>query len=110
MVAGARSDARLQRLRGVSVDIDGWLPAPPQRGRGIFFCVNALAAPSARRANIRDGAQGMGRSGAGGFACAVALAALALIASPAAAEPQGFPGKPVRIIVPYPPARAHPTT
>jgi len=45
----------------------------------------------------------MGRSAARGFAWVAAIAALALIASPAAAEPQGFPGKPVRIIVPYTP-------
>src|SRR5262245_66106295 len=79
---------------------------PASHGRAFSFAstrVNALAAPCARRANIADGAQGMGRSAAGGFACAVALAALALIASPSAAEPQGFPGKAVRIIVPYTP-------
>ena len=45
----------------------------------------------------------MGRSAAGGFACVAAIAALALIGHPSAAEPQGFPGKPVRIIVPYTP-------
>jgi tripartite-type tricarboxylate transporter receptor subunit TctC len=45
----------------------------------------------------------MGRSAAGQFACVVVIAALALIARPPAAEPQGFPSKPVRIIVPYTP-------
>jgi tripartite-type tricarboxylate transporter receptor subunit TctC len=43
----------------------------------------------------------MGRSAAGRFAFIVTIAALALIGGPAAAEPQGFPSKPVRIIVPY---------
>src|SRR5215468_6564201 len=37
------------------------------------------------------------------FAFVAAIAALALTGTPAAAEPQGFPGKPVRIIVPYTP-------
>jgi tripartite-type tricarboxylate transporter receptor subunit TctC len=49
----------------------------------------------------------MGRSAAGTFACVVALAALALIGMPPAAEAQGpapaFPAKPVRIIVPFTP-------
>jgi len=45
----------------------------------------------------------MGRSAAGRFAFIVTIAALALIGRPAAAEPQGFPTKPVRIIVPYTP-------
>jgi tripartite-type tricarboxylate transporter receptor subunit TctC len=45
----------------------------------------------------------MGRSAAGRFAFVVAIAALALIGNPPAAEPQGFPSKPVRIIVPYTP-------
>src|SRR5262249_53766143 len=86
-----------------------WLKPSVRMGpaAGIFSFastrVNALAAPCARRANIRDGAQGMGRSAAGGFACVAAIAALALIGHPSAAEPQGFPGKPVRIIVPYTP-------
>jgi tripartite-type tricarboxylate transporter receptor subunit TctC len=43
----------------------------------------------------------MGRSAAGRSAFIVTIAALALIGGPAAAEPQGFPSKPVRIIVPY---------
>src|SRR5215471_1694311 len=79
---------------------------PASHGRVFSFAstrVNALAAPCARRANIADGAQGMGRSAAGGFACVAAIAALALIGHPSAAEPQGFPRKPVRIIVPYTP-------
>src|SRR5262249_29411760 len=37
------------------------------------------------------------------FAFVAAIAALALTGTPSAAEPQGFPGKPVRIIVPYTP-------
>src|SRR5262249_8379962 len=45
----------------------------------------------------------MGRSAAGRFAFIITIAALALIGRPAAAEPQGFPSKPVRIIVPYTP-------
>src|SRR6195256_5406396 len=49
----------------------------------------------------------MSRSVAGEFATVVAIAALALIAQPPAAEAQGlhdaFPSKPVRIIVPYTP-------
>jgi tripartite-type tricarboxylate transporter receptor subunit TctC len=44
----------------------------------------------------------MGRSKAGKFAF-VALAAVALIGKPAAADSQGFPSKPLRIIVPYTP-------
>jgi tripartite-type tricarboxylate transporter receptor subunit TctC len=45
----------------------------------------------------------MGRSAAATFAFVVAIAALAPIGRPSAAEPQGFPSKPVRIIVPYTP-------
>ena len=45
----------------------------------------------------------MARSAAQRFAFVVAIAALALTGTPPAAEPQGFPGKPVRIIVPYTP-------
>src|SRR5262249_41999893 len=41
----------------------------------------------------------MRRSAAGRFACVVAVAGLALIGKDAAAD--GFPVKPVRIIVPY---------
>jgi tripartite-type tricarboxylate transporter receptor subunit TctC len=44
--------------------------------------------------------RGMVRSAVGKFAFVVALAALAL---PPAAQPQGFPSKPIRIIVPYTP-------
>src|SRR6266849_1465192 len=44
--------------------------------------------------------RGMVRSAVGKFAFVVAIAALAL---PPAAQPQGFPGKPIRIIVPYTP-------
>jgi tripartite-type tricarboxylate transporter receptor subunit TctC len=54
-------------------------------------------------ANIVDGAQGMGGPAAGRFAFVVAIAALALIGGPSAAQPQAFPSKPVRIIVPYTP-------
>src|SRR5262249_5325798 len=83
------------------------MPAAPRlTWAGIFFCVNALQRADGAirpRRYIADGAQGMGRSAAGGFACVAAIAALALAASPSAAEPQGFPGKPVRIIVPYTP-------
>jgi tripartite-type tricarboxylate transporter receptor subunit TctC len=45
----------------------------------------------------------MGRSAAGKLASVVAIAALALIGRPSAAGAQGFPSKPVRIIVPYTP-------
>ena len=45
----------------------------------------------------------MGRSTAAKFASIVAVAALALVAAPPAADAQGFPSKPVRIIVPYTP-------
>jgi tripartite-type tricarboxylate transporter receptor subunit TctC len=45
----------------------------------------------------------MGRPAAGRFAFVVAIAALALIGRPSAADAQGFPTKPVRIIVPYTP-------
>jgi tripartite-type tricarboxylate transporter receptor subunit TctC len=45
----------------------------------------------------------MGRSAAGKLASVVAIAALALIGRPSAADAQGFPSKPVRIIVPYTP-------
>src|SRR6266404_345491 len=44
--------------------------------------------------------RGMVRSAVGKFAFVVAIAALAL---PPAAQPQGFPSKPIRIIVPYTP-------
>src|ERR1700751_1008575 len=44
--------------------------------------------------------RGMVRSAVGKFAFVVAIAALAL---PPAAQPQGFPSKPIPIIVPYPP-------
>jgi tripartite-type tricarboxylate transporter receptor subunit TctC len=54
-------------------------------------------------ANILHGAQGMGQLAAGRFAFVVAIAALALIGKPLAAQPQSFPSKPVRIIVPYTP-------
>jgi tripartite-type tricarboxylate transporter receptor subunit TctC len=54
-------------------------------------------------ANILHGAQGLGRLAAGKFAFVVAIAALALIGKPLAAQPQSFPSKPVRIIVPYTP-------
>jgi tripartite-type tricarboxylate transporter receptor subunit TctC len=54
-------------------------------------------------ANILHGAQGMGRLAAGRFVFVVGIAALALIGKPLAAEPQSFPSKPVRIIVPYTP-------
>ena len=49
----------------------------------------------------------MARRAAQRFAFVVAIAALALTGTPSAAEPQGFPGKPVRIIVPY---KARPMT
>ena len=42
----------------------------------------------------------MVRSAVGKFAFVVAIAALVL---PPAAQPQGFPSKPIRIIVPYTP-------
>jgi tripartite-type tricarboxylate transporter receptor subunit TctC len=45
----------------------------------------------------------MGRSAAGKFASVIAIAAFALIGKPPAADAQGFPSKPVRIIVPYTP-------
>ena len=45
----------------------------------------------------------MCRSVAGKLASVVAIAALALIGKPSAADAQGFPSKPVRIIVPYTP-------
>ena len=45
----------------------------------------------------------MGRSAPATFASVVAIAALALIGKPSAAGAQGFPSKPVRIIVPYTP-------
>jgi tripartite-type tricarboxylate transporter receptor subunit TctC len=45
----------------------------------------------------------MRRPAAGRFAFAVAIAALALVGRPSAAQPQAFPSKPVRIIVPYTP-------
>ena len=45
----------------------------------------------------------MVRSAVGKLASVVAIAALALIVMPQAAQPQGFPSKPVRIIVPYTP-------
>jgi tripartite-type tricarboxylate transporter receptor subunit TctC len=45
----------------------------------------------------------MGRSAPATFAFVVAIAALALIGKPSAAGAQGFPSKPVRIIVPYTP-------
>ena len=54
-------------------------------------------------ANIRHGAQGMIRSAVGKLASVVAIAALALIVMPQAAQSQGFPSKPVRVIVPYTP-------
>src|SRR6201997_2668167 len=44
--------------------------------------------------------RGMVRSAVGKFAFVVAIAALAL---PPAAQPQGFSSKPIRIIVPYTP-------
>ena len=43
------------------------------------------------------------RSAVGKLASVVAIAALALIVMPQAAQSQGFPSKPVRIIVPYTP-------
>ena len=45
----------------------------------------------------------MCRSVAGKLASVVAIAAIALIGKPSAADAQGFPSKPVRIIVPYTP-------
>ena len=45
----------------------------------------------------------MVRSAVEKLASVVAIAALALIVMPQAAQPQGFPSKPVRIIVPYTP-------
>ena len=45
----------------------------------------------------------MGRSAAAKFASIVAVAALALVAAPPTADAQGFPSKPVRVIVPYTP-------
>ena len=45
----------------------------------------------------------MGRLAAGRFVFVVGIAALALTGKPLAAEPQSFPSKPVRIIVPYTP-------
>src|SRR5882724_3208301 len=45
----------------------------------------------------------MGRLAAGRFVFVVGIAALALTGKPLAAEPQAFPSKPVRIIVPYTP-------
>src|SRR5262249_59421329 len=56
-----------------------------------------------KSANIRDGAQSMGRSAAGRFAFIVTIAALALIGRPGAAEPPGFPTTPVPLILPYTP-------
>jgi tripartite-type tricarboxylate transporter receptor subunit TctC len=46
----------------------------------------------------------MVRSAVGKLASVVAIAALALIVMPQAAQSQGFPSKPVRIIVPYTPS------
>jgi tripartite-type tricarboxylate transporter receptor subunit TctC len=54
-------------------------------------------------ANVLHATQGMGRPAAGRFAFVVAIAALALIGNGSAADAQGFPSKPVRIIVPYTP-------
>jgi tripartite-type tricarboxylate transporter receptor subunit TctC len=45
----------------------------------------------------------MDRSAAGKFASVMVLATLALTASPPAADAEGFPSKPVKIIVPYTP-------
>jgi tripartite-type tricarboxylate transporter receptor subunit TctC len=45
----------------------------------------------------------MGRCAGQKFASVVALAALALVATPAAGDAQSFPSKPIRIIVPYTP-------
>jgi tripartite-type tricarboxylate transporter receptor subunit TctC len=45
----------------------------------------------------------MGRSAAGKFASVAAITALVLIGRLSAADAQGFPSKPVRIIVPYTP-------
>jgi tripartite-type tricarboxylate transporter receptor subunit TctC len=45
----------------------------------------------------------MGRSAAGRFAFVIAIAVLAAIGRPSAAQTQAFPSKPVRIIVPYTP-------
>src|SRR2546429_9488249 len=47
--------------------------------------------------------RGMVRSAVGKFALVVAIAAIAALALPPAAQPQGFPSKPIRIIVPYTP-------
>src|SRR5260370_39122445 len=47
--------------------------------------------------------RGMVRSAVGKFAFVVAIVALALIVMPPVAQSQGFPSKPIRIIVPYTP-------
>src|SRR5436309_302180 len=52
-------------------------------------------------ANIVGGGLRMGRSAAGGLLFNAAVSALSLVGQPAAAD--GFPSKPVRIIVPYTP-------
>jgi len=52
----------------------------------------------------------MSRPAAGTFASVVAVAALALIGQPPAADAQGFPSKPIRVIVPYTPGSPNDVT